>query len=179
MARRFGRNQRRQLREQLAKAERAHAYATDRYRTAEREQGRLRQRLEDWAQEIRHIMGADSAFNEHLAARRQHYPESSLRLRPIMSLPIGPRDAAPVWDRVEDVIEVGIFRCMGRDLGQHIALEIVGPDGALVAYGLSKDMERRWSPRSIRYFADMIATEMARHLVIEDERAKQAGKSGR
>ncbi len=168
MARRFGRNQRRQMREQIATAQRAHAYATDRYREAEKTANQLRDRLERWAEEIRHIMGDDSAFNEQLRVirMRRENMHDTLRLSPIRALPGLSSKEPPVYDTVGDIINVAIFRCMTGDLGRHIELKIVGPDGALVGYGLSKDLERRWSPRTIRYVADMIALEMARHLLV-------------
>lgn len=170
MARRFGRNQRRQMQERIVNLLAAQAEVHDYLREARDEARELRQRLEKWASEILHLMGPDHAFNEQLRRyRTANEFESRLHLRPVMR-PAAFRSSEPVQvERVRDVIEACIMRChiKSDDLGAMIAVEIGDHMGTLVGYGLPRDRRERWTPRDINYIATLIANKMADHLASE------------
>ena len=158
MAKRFGRNQRRHMREEIAKKDQMLA-------TSRSEAAALRHRLTEWSTEILHLLGSDSAFNEQLRRIRNEGLLDRLQLSPIPA-PVFMRDRAPQWERVSDVITACIMRCQIRsdDLRGQIAVEIGDHMGQLVAYAISEDRRQAWTPRDIRYMAEMIANEMANHL---------------
>lgn len=174
MAKRFGRNQRRHMREEIAAKNEMLTEALNRSRERGREAAELRQRLENWATEILHLMGPDHAFNEQLQRYRSRGDmESRLRLQPVMH-PQPIKSSEPVhYERVQDVIEACIMRCRikSNDLGGMIAVEIGDHMGALVGYGLPRDRRERWTPRDITYIATLIANKMADHLASEQNRA--------
>lgn len=175
MAKRFGRNQRRQMREEIAKAQRAHEYATNRYRDAERERARLEERLARWATEILHLLGRDSAFNEQLTRYRTAGHMPTLKLLPIRNAPVAPLPGdVPRYERISDVIEACIMRCRikSNDLERMIAVEIGDHMGTLVAYGVPEERRRKWSPRDIEMIGQLIANEMAQHLAADNQRKR-------
>lgn len=181
MARRFGRNQRRHMREEIIRRDEAIAAKNEQLsealnRSAERgrEAAELRQRLEDWATEILHLMGRDHAFNEQLARYRSEGLMDRLRLQPVMRPNIAPRGSTPPqWEKVSSVIEACIMRCRisGDHLSGMIAVEIGDHMGALVGYGLPTERRKSWTPRDIRKVAELIANKMAQHLRVEQDKA--------
>jgi len=169
MAKRFGRNQRRAMREKLATKDEMLTEALNRSGERQREIQQLRARLTDWATEILYLMGSDSAFNEQLRRIATAGSFDRLHLSPVPA-PITSRDEKPQWERVSDVITACILRCQIKsdDLRGQIAVEIGDHMGPLVAYGLPIERRLAWSPRDTRYIAELIANKMASHL--EQER---------
>ena len=167
MAKRFGRNQRRKMRQQIETLEVEKAHVEKIYGQARDRAWQLEQRLYDWAREIRHLLGDNSAFNEQLRRYRMDPWQDTLMLQPVISLDIHQmKDSAPQIDSVPAIIEALIFRARSKNFENIISIEIVGPDGTLVGYGLTKDRCRDWSPRTIEATARMIAIEMARYLAV-------------
>lgn len=176
MARRFGRNQRRQMRAEIAALE----LNLDQQRAATRRElenaATLRGRLTDWAEEILYLMGSDSAFNEQLRRIRNPGAIDRLMLSPVRSMPIAMRDEPPAWERVSDVITACIMRCQLKadDLSGTIAVEIGDHMGPLVAYALPEERRRNWSPRDIRRIAELVANEMAAYLLTSQEKQRRS-----
>lgn len=166
MSKRFGRNQKRRLREEIAAKNEMLSEALNRSAERAADARYLRQRLEEWATEILHLMGPDSAFNEKLTRYRTEGLMDRLRLNPVRA-PITMRDSAPRWEKVSDVIEACILRCQIKsdDLHGMIAVEIGDHMGSLVGYGLPEDRRKAWTPRDINTIANLIANEMAVHLI--------------
>jgi hypothetical protein len=161
MARRFGRNQRRQMREEIATKNELLSEALNRSAARGREVDMLRGRLEQWAGEVVHLMGRDSAFNERVAKMtvNDRYMDR-LRLRPIEFVPLGRGpDRMPVAT-VETIITALIWRLrMSRDEFQHmIRIELEARDATPVGYALP--IEHHWTRRDQEYLARRIAAEM-------------------
>lgn len=168
MAKRFGRNQRRHLREEIATKNELLSEALNRSAARGREAAELRNRLTRWAEEILHLMGEDSAFNEQLRRVRSNGMLDRLMLSPVPA-PISMRDRAPRWEQVSSVIEACILRCniKSDDLRGHVAVEIGDHMGSLAGYAMSRDRREAWTPRDIHYVAELIANQMAKVLAHE------------
>ena len=175
MAKRFGRNQRRQMREQIADLDHKLAAQREATRRVANDAEALRHRLTDWAKEILHLMGSDSAFNEQLRRVRNVGGMDPLMLSPVHASTIAMRDQPPQWERVSDVITACLMRCRLKsdDLRGQIALEISDHMGQLAAYALPEARRRNWSPRDIRYMAELIAQELAAYLLASDAPERQ------
>lgn len=176
MSKRFGRNQRRKLREEVANLTASRDLHVQRTVRAQAETRELALRLSTWAEDIAHMLGRESAFNEQVMRQQVRDVRSfggALRMMPPVRLlaPTRGPEEPPQFASVENVIEAAIYLAridgppadrMRRQL--RIVLESRNGD---VAYAMSDDRHRRWSPRDVRYMAEMIALEMARHLVAE------------
>jgi hypothetical protein len=72
MASRFGRNQRRKMREQIAQLNKQHTSETEARKLAESYERETRYRLDAWAADIRNLLGNDSVFNERYQSLVAH-----------------------------------------------------------------------------------------------------------
>lgn len=176
MAARFGRNQRRKMRDALTEKDRQISVmnemlteAMNRSAACGREVASLRQRLEAWARDVMHLMGEDSAFNERV--RRMTIDEryagaGQLEFAPIVDLSPVSRSmkasATPIT--VRTVITALIWRLhMSRDeFRPMIRIELENRFKQPVGYALSP--EHRWTPRDAEYLSRRIADEMVTHL---------------
>lgn len=176
MAKRFGRNQRRHMREEIATKNELLSEALNRSAARGREAAELRARLERWAADVMRLMGDDSAFNER--AKRMSIDDSyaaygELRLSPSYDLgPIGPRAAPPMM--VQTIITALIWRLhMSRDeFRPMIRIELENRFKEPVGYALAED--HRWTERDIEYLSRRIATEMATLLNSVDKPRRRA-----
>ncbi len=186
MAKRFGRNQRRHMREEIARLDRAHRYAVDRYEQAERDAGVLRSRLERWATDIRHLLGDESAFNE--TVRRIEVDNvrdygGGLRLAPQSPTvaPVRTRGEMPFYGSVSTVIEAALYVAnvsvdIRERMSQQVRIRLTGRNGD-VAYAMNSERHHAWSPRDVDEIGRMIAHEMAKFLDNEgalDKRSRLA-----
>lgn len=176
MAKRFGRNQRRHMREEIATKNELLSEALNRSAARGREANELRGRLETWARDVMHLMGDDSAFNERvkrMAVDDRYADMGRLQLSPIYDLgPIGPRDAPPLM--VQTIITALIWRLhMSRDeFRPMIRIELENRFKEPVGYALAED--HRWTERDIEYLSRRIATGMATLLNSVDKPRRRA-----
>lgn len=176
MAKRFGRNQRRHMREEIATKNELLSEALNRSAARGREAAELRSRLERWAGDVMRLMGDDSAFNERvkrMSIDDGYAAGGQLRLSPTYDLgPIGPRDAPPLM--VQTVITALIWRLhMSRDeFRPMIRIELENRFREPVGYALAED--HRWTERDIEYLSRRIATEMATLLNSVDKPRRRA-----
>lgn len=180
MSKRFGRNQRRKMREEIAMKNEMLSEALGRSDAKAREVQELRNRLSLWAEDIAHLLGPESAFNERVMRREVrdiHAFSGVLQMLPPVRLltPARVPEEMPQFASIGSVIEAAIYLArlggspadkMRREL--RIVLESRNGD---VAYAMSDARHRRWSPRDVRYMADIIALEMAEHLSQEGRAA--------
>lgn len=173
MSKRFGRNQRRHMRDEIATSREMLSEAMNRSAARGREVAELKHRLTSWAGDIAQLLGPESAFNEQVMRREIRDMRAlggALRMLPPvrLSAPLLGPDEVPQFAEVGSVIEAAIYLARvdgdeaGRMRGQiRIFLESRNGD---VAYAMNDDRHRRWSPRDIEYMSQMIALEMAKHL---------------
>lgn len=184
MSRRFGRNQRRAMRETIAEKDRQIAVSNEMFsevsnRSAarKREADELRGRLETWARDVMRLMGDDSAFNERV--KRMTVDErfaggGLLQLAPIVDLPPISRGVEPMPTTVQTVISALIWRLhMSRDeFRPMIRIELENRFKEPVGYALAED--HRWTERDIEYLSRRIAGEMATLLNSVDKPRRRA-----
>ncbi len=178
MAKRFGRNQRRHMREEIATKNELLSEALNRSAARGREAAELRSRLETWARDVMRLMGDDSAFNERVKrmAVDDRYVDMGWHLtNPIVDMPPISRDARPMPPMtVRTIITALIWRLhMSRDeFRPMIRIELENRFKEPVGYALAKD--HRWTERDIEYLSRRIATEMATLLNSVDKPRRRA-----
>lgn len=163
MSKRFGRNQRRHMRERIANLLAAQAEAHDHLRKARDEASELRSRLHRWAEDVAQLMGPDSAFNEQVRRMAVEDVRSfggRLRLSPVDLMQIVPRSAPVPVTSVVTIIEALIWRLhLSRDeFRPMVRIELENRYAEPVGYALAED--HRWTERDVRYLAERIAREM-------------------
>ena len=163
MARRFGRNQRRHMREEIATKNEMLSEALNRSRERKLEADELRSRLHRWAEDVAQLMGPDSAFNEQVRRMAVEDVRSfggRLRLNPVDLTRIVPRSAPVPMTSVETIISALIWRLhLSRDeFRPMIRVELENRYAEPVGYALAE--EHRWTERDVRYLAERIAREM-------------------
>lgn len=181
MAKRFGRNQRRQMREQITRMYQHQAEAMDNLGRVQKERQRLADRLTAWAKDIAHLLGPESAFNEQVMrqeVRDVHAFGDALRMLLPVKL-VGPTPSPedmPQFASVGSVIEAAIYLArvhepMADKMRRELRIVLESRNGDL-AYAMNDDRHCRWSPQDINFMARMIAEKMAEHLATEDRRKR-------
>ncbi len=164
MSRRFGRNQRRRLREEIASKNEMLSEALNGSAARGREAAELRSRLHLWAEDIAQLMGPDSAFNERvrrMAVEDAYALGDRLRIIPVDLMEIVPRSAQAPNASVETIIEALIWRLhiSREEFRPMIRIELTNRHAEPVGYALAED--HRWTERDICQLAQRIAREMA------------------
>lgn len=141
MSKRFGRNQKRKLRESLE----------GRIKVSESRSRDLEDRLSVWARDIVSLMGHDSAFNERIAIKEFHGDRYSYSRFPMVSLDFGKSAYY-----VDNIIQAAIWRLnVTRDEYQDkIRVLLSNRNGDSVGYVVSID--HRWTDKDARYIAEDI-----------------------
>lgn len=163
MSKRFGRNQRRKMREALAERQDAFERAVIREIEERRRANELSSRLHRWAEDVAQLMGPDSAFNEQVRRMAVEDVRSfggRLRLSPVDLMRIVPRSAPVPMTSVVTIIEALIWRLhLSRDeFRPMVRIELENRYAEPVGYALAED--HRWTERDVRYLAERIAREM-------------------
>lgn len=165
MGKRFGRNQRRKLREENQQLmNTCMELARDRA-GFEKLANEWRDRIDRWASEIRYLLGDNSAFNETLKrVRVENLDALGGRLRLC-------NDNQPVSFTVKSLLVEESFsiieafymtaRVEPDRYKPNITVLIEDRDGNAVALAVDRQRLTNWSPRVIRENAQMIALQMA------------------
>lgn len=178
MAKRFGRNQRRKLREENAQLmNTCMDMARDRA-AFEKLANEWRDRINHWASEVRYLLGENSAFNETLKRVRVDNVNAlggRLRLPKEEPLSIATPSATLKALSVEEnfsVIESFVMtaRVQSDRFKPIITVIVEDRDGNTVALAVDRQRLTNWSPRVIRQNADSIAFQMAQFYDAERRR---------
>lgn len=163
MAKRFGRNQRRKMREALAEKQDALENAVIGRVEERRRANELEARLSRWAKDVVQLMGRDSAFNEQV--RRMQVSESTLqsgrfRFPTVNIARFSPHPMRMPVASVQTVLEALIWRLhlSREELRPMIRIELENRYAQPVGYALAED--HRWTERDIEYLSRRIAVEM-------------------
>jgi hypothetical protein len=165
------------MREEIATKNDLLSEALNRSAARGREAQELRSRLSTWAEDIAHLLGPESAFNEQVMRREvrdiRAFGGALQMLPPVRLMAAGPRgsEEAPQFVRTENVIEAAIYlaRIDGPEadkMRRQLRIVLESRNGS-VAYAMGDDRHRHWSPRDVDYMARMIALAMAKHLAVE------------
>lgn len=178
MSKRFGRNQRRKMRAQLAdiqdKFEKAVVTGCDERRRA----NELAGRLERWARDIQNLLGHESAFNEQV--RRMEVEslrsfDGRLRLSPQRDIarfdPVSEISVA-YQGSVSSIIEAAIYVAnVSSELRGHmreqVRILLQSRNGDL-GYVMNREPHHGWTSRDIEHIAQLIAREMANYAAGEN-----------
>jgi hypothetical protein len=168
MAKRFGRNQRRKMREHIEQQRRSFLEMHGELMRVRKHCAALDRRLNEWAGDVARLMGSDSAFNEQV--RRMAVEDINgyggvLQLMPQISLsaPVA-HGGMPMMVTYETVIRALIWRLhMSRDeFSGVVRIELENRYGEPVGYALHP--EHRWTEKDAEYLARRIAREMVAHM---------------
>lgn len=173
MSKRFGRNQRRKMREEIARKTEAHERASALASYQSDIARRLEQELRDWDDEITHLLGVYSAF-------RRTTPDLSSR-HPLREMPIEERlSFAQAWREVDlsvmmqpiEMMRVRMFRFL-TSIDQEpvrmnwlIRLIETNYHEATVGYSMADPLWRHggFGPRDVDWLARDIARKMKLHI---------------
>lgn len=167
MSKRFGRNQRRKMREHVAALTRGIESATMTIAEERRHSSELRARLNIWARDILQLMGRDSAFNEQVRRIMSTHDIASLggRLQlesPSLSFGMGLAKPEDVPTRITTyaVITAAIWRLhLSKDeFSELVRIQLENEQSQPVGYVLSYN--HRWTDRDVQYIAEGIAREL-------------------
>lgn len=163
MSARFGRNQRRKMREQVASLTASRDTHVRRTVEAQAETREIASRLHRWAEDIAQLMGPDSAFNEQvrlMGVEDVHSYGGRLRLAPVDLARFAPNCASVGIASVSTVIEALIWRLhLSRDeFRPMVRIELVNRYAQPVGYVLP--IGHKWTGRDEEYLARRIAREM-------------------
>lgn len=162
MASRFGRNQRRKMREQIAQLNDQYTSETEARKLAESYERETRYRLDAWAADIRNLLGSDSVFNERYRSLVDHTSMAPyMRVPKLVSAPIAPTTIA----MSEAAIRAAIWRInMDRDQFTGMVRVLLTDDrGTPCALAISAgDMPR--TNQDIEYLSKMIASKFVKFL---------------
>lgn len=163
MAKRFGRNQRRAMREEISRIGEERSITRGQLVRSEQRFSALENRLGQWADDVLRLMGPDSAFNEQV--RRMTVHENCgdvLRLETRITPSYRSFNEPPVVASM--VIEALIWRLhmSSDDLSHKIRIVLENRHGEPVGYALHKS--HVWSTKDQNYLAQRIADEMVHHL---------------
>lgn len=172
MSRRFGRNQRRQLREQIAKLEEKASRALSDLSDMTEQRNKLTAELDRWAKDIRHLLGADSAFNREpseITVEDYLLDEGAMYVDPAVGVPILPRLGVRHMLTARETIEAAIcsFELRQDDYAQMLRIMLVTKKGR-VGYAINDTRLHRMSPRDIDVLSETIAHEIAEFMKSED-----------
>ena len=171
MAKRFGRNQRRKMREEIAAANEWADYWQHWAEQYRHNAVVLRGRLNRWADDVRSLMGADSAFNEQISRVRSDPWGPTIRLNPqshcVATMPFAPVEAI----EAQRVIEALIYRLdVKRDnYSEMVRIELVNEREETIAYAVSE--RHFWTEKDEEVLTRMIAGEITR---FKNERIRSA-----
>lgn len=165
MGKRFGRNQRRKLREENEQLmNTCMDMARDRA-AFEKLAHEFEQRMADWAQEVRYLLGENSAFNETLKrvrVRNLEVLEGRLRLSDDNPYVVAGEMLA--FEQSVSVIEAFVITARLEPHPYKPLVTVIIEDRFGNTVGLAVDRARlnNWSPRIIHETARTIVTEIAR-----------------
>ncbi len=176
MARRFGRNQRRQMRQQVQRLEHDLHVTGDRYRRVAADRRDLEVRMRDWADRMLSCLGEESVFHEQLAVRLGNVPQPrhgrelgrSLRDRGFIAAggALGNEVAQQVVETVVFLLEED--EAFSQRAGDRVAYVIQGPRGGanmvldlrtLAMAGFPSHMVAHMAEAVARSLADKVASE--------------------
>jgi hypothetical protein len=177
MSKRFGRNQRRRLREGLAKAEKATAIWRDLWNKADTEAAQravevrhLKYRIHEWDEEIKRLLGPHSAFRGGTTVHHFHGDAKDVRQMQVKDVP---SFASMVSDMpVEEKMMVETVRrlefeaeTLRPDLKLYLRARVVGTKGD-AAYVLSESLLRDVGigERERQEIAWQIARSLTKHI---------------
>ena len=167
MAKRFGRNQRRKMRDELsAKASQIDSLST-RLDRANRDYGEISVRLHRWAQDVLDLAGPDSAFNEmmrQVEVDARQFDYGRMDLAAPVQMPLRHADRRyPFYVMPEKVIEAMIYTAhLDSDITlrmrEQVRICIQSKSGK---YALAVSDDRNWTSRDVDVLSRMIAQEIA------------------
>ena len=166
MANRFGRNQRRKMREQIYAAQSDVNRLNKAVVEANVRADRLAKRIENWASDIAQLLGPTSAYNErpmsvHLEDVR--HLGGVMRMEPMRMAELTQPDSqisefATIIDLAVHTAEISKE---SRDrMSEEMRIKIESRHGN-IAYAINQDRAKNWSPCDITCMAEMIANRMA------------------
>jgi len=122
----------------------------------------LRGRLNRWADDIRDLMGAESAFNERISCVRGDPNVPVIRYRVPASVQVAPLEPTIEAIEAERVIEALVYRLnISRDEFHHmVRIELVNERDETIAYAVSERC--LWNAKDEEVLTRMIAHDMAR-----------------
>lgn len=167
MSKRFGRNQRRKMREEIAAAKAAHDHVSEKLAKSQREYDELSVRLHRWAQDVLDLIGKDSAFNEAI----HHIELENLRdMGGVMNFSrpaplLGPYDKKPVYFDPGTVIQALIYTAhLDADIVTRMREQIrVSIESRNGKYAVAISNDREWTSRDVDVFSRMIAREISEY----------------
>lgn len=179
MSKRFGRNQRRKMRAEIAELMESRERITMRFVDERRRNNELSAQLSSWAQDVVDLIGRDSAFNlqaQSIAVQDVGVFGDSINLDQGVRLArmggvVKPGDV-PTLIPARQVIRALIWRLrLSTDgLGTQVRIQLENEHREPVAYVLGVD--QRWTERDIRYIANDIARKLIAFLNKEKYRVE-------
>jgi hypothetical protein len=163
MAKRFGRNQRRKMRDEIASVQ----WELKSSRKSENETNaryvELSRRLTSWAEEVLRLMGQDSAFNEQvrrMAVEDVRSYGGVLRLAPPIRMPVFSPREKPIPLSSYTVIEALIWRLhvSADEFSDMVRIELENRHAESVGYALSRKLG--WGEKDAEYLARQIARQL-------------------
>lgn len=171
MAKRFGRNQRRKLRQENEALAGYLRVAIDRKVAVEEANHALERRLIDWADEVLHLCGDCSAYNETLRQmlRLDDRPSYDVPLLPtsLPSCAVASRHSyLPESTVAMRTIEAFVYTMTMRPeaIPPRLHFALVSKAGPIVAYAVDRQLFLNPSPRMVGDMALRIARDMAAYL---------------
>lgn len=169
MAKRFGRNQRRKMRDELsAKASQIDSLST-RLDRANRDYGEISVRLHRWAQDVLDLAGPDSAFNEmmrHVEVDARQFDYGRMNLAAPVQMPLRPTDGKyPFYAMPEKVIEAMIYTArVDSDITLRMREQVrICIESRSGKYALAVSDDRNWTSRDVDVLSRMLAQEIAQY----------------
>lgn len=175
VSKRFGRNQRRRMRENLAlAAQREAGLARDLRYVGDRAED-LQSRMLDWARIIHHHLGDEHPFNEKIVERvEKRVPELAERRR------FMPLDRTPAWQSLGKLMTYGevarefletvthLVEMKPDVISMGVHLIVRAPDKS-AAYMIDDRAlyPGRRDPRFVRFLADEIARKLAHYMNVD------------
>lgn len=170
MSKRFGRNQRRKMRAEIAELREGLERMTMRYVDERRRANNLESNLTAWATDVTQLIGRDSAFNQQ--AQRIAVQDVDVfggRVNLDYGVRLMPTDVVkggetPRYIPARSVIQALIWRLrLSTDgLQNLVRIHLENERREPVAYVLGVD--QRWTERDIRYVAEDIARKLTEFL---------------
>jgi hypothetical protein len=167
MASRFGRNQRRKMREQIAQLNKQHTSETEARKLAESYERETRYRLDAWAADIRNLLGNDSVFNERYQSLVAHTSMAPyMRIpKPLRTIDVSVGRPAMEMIASDEAILAAIWRInMDRDqFTGMVRVELTNDSGVTCALAVTKGEMPRTN-QDIECLGKMIASKFVRFL---------------
>lgn len=168
MGKRYGRNQKRRHREQIAALHETHVIDRALLDRTSMRAAELDSEMREWDEEIRRLCGEYSALRRVTPELKSRHP---IREMPIVE-PLGTRPfggemeiSASMTMNVRERMRRFVFTLEHDDMRMQRLIRFMEADGrGGVAYAISDlALERGFGRREIAYLANEIATNMARH----------------